>query len=608
MERLVFLLLLIIAYSPPVSALDVSHYYLDIQLDPATQSIEAMASLELEVLDEDFVDGKFPLHFKGMNVEMVGIDGLLVDYEHAGGLLVVGLPEGMGPGAHQLEVNYFGTPEPYVTGWGTWGLIIGEDRAFTVNVVEGARHWFPCNDVLTDKASFEVRVTAPENWEVAAPGELLNIDEGEGVRSFHWLANWALPTYLMHFAAGEYTLIEEEHDGLPYLYYLHPTSWEVAKETLDHAPTAIAMLEERYGDYPFPKVGFDEINLGGAVEHPSCVSIGTQLFAAPEDFADVIAHEMAHSWFQGIVTIADWKDLWLSEGLATYHEALYYGYLNGPESERDYVQSLALSYRTSAEMSEGFFPVHDPEEMWGVTVYRKGALVFHMLRYLVGDEAFLDLLNDYLAAFAGGNASTAAFLKVATGSSGVDLGPFFDEWVYGVGYPQFEVSWQWAAGELAVRVEQVQPEAWATFTSLPLELLASGADGESQRVSLSLTSRVTEVVFDLPFEPLVMAVDPDGWWLLKAGFVDYPETVAEVVELVEGPEPVADVSSLEEVEVLAADDSRQPADAVIEPAPKKSGGGCQSGRGGESAAASLFVLLLFLYGLQRLGHRRDRVS
>ena len=606
MRRLCALLSFMLFAPVPAIALDVSHYYLDLLLHPEAQHIEAMASLDLTVAKEDLVAGKFPLHFVGMTVEMVAVDGLIVDYEHSGGLLTVGLPEGMGPGSHQVEVHYYGTPEPDVTDWGTWGMVFEANRVFTVNVIEGARHWFPCHDVLSDKASFEIRVTVPETWEVAAPGKLLQVDQGNVVRSFHWLSDWPLPTYLMHFAAAPYTVIEEEHDGIPYLYFLHPTEWEVAQATLNHAPTAMAMLQERYGDYPFPKVGFDEINLGGAVEQPSCVSIGTQIFAAPEDFADVVAHEMAHSWFQGLVTIADWKDLWLSEGLATYHEALYYGYLNGPEAEQDYVASLALSYRTNAQAVEGFFPVYDPQQMWGVTVYRKGALVFHMLRYLVGDVSFEALLNDYLAEFGGGNASTADFQQVAAESSGVDLQPFFDEWVYGVGYPQFQVAWRFADGQLDVRVAQAQPDEWATFTSLPLDLLVHGQYGAYQLLSVELTGRVTTTTFELAFEPSELAVDPAGWWLLKSTFVDYPKSPVEFVEVAEGPPLTTDISTVEPVEIVEFVETMGTADAQVESETGRPGGGCNASDRGGWPGMLLAGLLLAFVGLMRQCRHQSR--
>jgi aminopeptidase N len=573
-------------------ALDVSHYLLDLHLDPAAQTIEAMASLDLEVVETDFVEGKFALNFQGLNVEMVAVDGLIVDFEHAGGLLVVGLPEGMGPGTHQVEVNYFGAPQHYVTDWGTWGMVFEEDRVFTVNVIEGAQYWFPCNDTLADKASFEIRVSVFGEWIVAAPGELLSVTEGDVMNVHHWLADWEMPTYLMHFSAAPYELVEEEHDGIPYQYYLYPTSWEVAQETLQHAHQAIAMLEELYGDYPFPKVGFDEINLGGAVEQPSCVSIGTQIFAAPEDFAEVVAHEMAHSWFQGVVTIGDWKDLWLSEGLATYHEVLYFGYLNGPVAEQTYAQSLALSYRNSAEMSEGFFPVYDPEQMWGVTVYRKGALVFHMLRYLVGDEDFFKILQKYLEQFGGSNATTADFQGTAEGNSGLDLQPFFDEWVYGTGYPQLDVAWRFEEGVIDLVVTQTQPEEWSTFTAVPLPLRVVGPPDAELDFQMPLTDRTSEYSLKLPFQPELLLIDPDGWLLMKAQLVDFPVDPVEPTDAVETTvEATADIVAEIAADSAPPSDLRSESDLTPEEVGSGGGGGCSAQT---SASASAWCLLLLI--------------
>jgi aminopeptidase N len=586
------LLALLLLIPSPALALDVSHYLLDIHLDPAAKTIEAMASLDLEVVETDFVAGKFALSFQGLNVEMVAVDGLIVDFEHTGGLLAVALPEGMGPGNHQVEVNYFGTPQPYVTEWGTWGMVFEEDRVFTVNVIEGAQYWFPCNDTLADKASFEIRVSVFGEWIVAAPGELLSVTEGDVMNVHHWLADWEMPTYLMHFSAAPYELVEEEHDGIPYQYFLYPTSWEVAEETLQHAHQAIAMLEELYGDYPFPKVGFDEINLGGAVEQPSCVSIGTQIFAAPEDFAEVVAHEMAHSWFQGVVTIADWKDLWLSEGLATYHEVLYFGYQNGPVAEQTYAQSLALSYRNNAAMGEGFFPLHDPEQMWGVTVYRKGALVFHMLRYLVGDEDFFKILRKYLEQFGGSNATTADFQGTAEGNSGIDLQPFFDEWVYGIGYPQLDVAWRFEQGVIDLVVTQTQPEDWSTFTALPLPLRVVGPPDAELDFQMPLTDRTSEYSLKLPFEPEELLIDPNGWLLMKAQLIDYPaDSVDQPVEGIVEPPPETDVVTVETAEIMAPSDLRTDTDLAAEkPVDSGSSGGCNAT--GSQPMSALFLLLL----------------
>jgi len=564
-------------------------------LYPVAQSIEATASLDLEVVEADLVAGKFALNLNGLDVGTVAVDGLTVEYEHGGGFLNVGLPEGMGPGFHQVEVYYFGVPEPYVTEWGTWGMVFEENRVFTVNVIEGAQYWFPCNDTLTDKASFEIRVSVPGGWVVAAPGELLEVAIGDASDFYHWLADWNLPTYLMHFAAAPYELVEEEHDGIPYQYYLYPTAWEDAQETLQHAPQAIAMLEELYGDYPFPKVAFDEINLGGAVEQPSCVSIGTQIFAAPEDFAEVVVHEMAHSWFQGLVTIGDWKDLWLSEGLATYHEVLYFGYLNGPEAESSYAQSLALSYRTSAEMAEGFFQVYDPEQMWGVTVYRKGALVFHMLRHLVGDESFFAILNDYLIEFDGSNATTADFRSVAESTSGADLQQFFDEWVYGIGYPQIDVAWRFEEGVMDVVVTQTQSEDWATFTAVPLPLRVVGPPDGEVDFQMPLTGRTSEYSIKLPFEPEELLIDPDGWLLLKADIVDFPVDPVEPADLVEPTvESTSDIVTTEPVEVVAPSDLNTGPDFIVEETQDADVRGSCNANPGTPASPWLLLLLPLL--------------
>ncbi|MBM4373120.1 MAG: M1 family metallopeptidase, partial [Deltaproteobacteria bacterium] len=404
LPTLLFLLLL----STPTQALDVTHYDLELGLRADTEVLEGRAVLDLVLDDADAAAAHVELDFVGLEITSVLVQGLpTADWSRDGGLLSLPLPPGSVSGTQvRIEISYTGAPEPYVAPWGTWGVVRSQDRVFTVNVTEGARHWFPCHDRLEDKATVDLAVTVPDPWLVAAAGTLEEQVPLDGGRTrFRWSAAWPIPTYLIHFAAGPYMLTEEEHGGVPFFYWLHPTLYGDAADTFAHAPDALEMLTARYGPYPFPKVGFDEIDLGGAVEHPSCISLGTQLLTPTRSYEEVIAHELAHAWFQGVVTVASWDDVWLSEGMATYHEALYHEHVHGPGTLADYMESLAISYRTLAEMSEGQFPLSAPEVLFGVTTYRKGALVLHALSYLMGRDVFDVFLSDYLEAFAWSSAS-----------------------------------------------------------------------------------------------------------------------------------------------------------------------------------------------------------
>ncbi len=578
----------------PVFALDVTHYRLEIGLQAGDEAITGAATLSV-VLDAGDADA-IELDFVGLEITGLAVGGILeTGWSREGGRLHVPMPAGSAAGdGLEVEIFYEGIPTPYVAPWGSWGLVRSQDRVFTVNVTEGARHWFPCDDRLVDKASVELLVSVPEAWQVAAPGALLAVEpDGAGRIRYHWSASWPLPTYLIHFAAGPYVRTDEEHGGITYQYYLHPTLYADAADTFAHAPAAMEMLVARYGPYPFPKVAFDEIDLGGAVENPSCVSIGTQILVPEQVYEDVIAHEMSHAWFQGVVTVATWDDVWLSEGMATYHEALYHEHVHGPGTLADYTDSLAISYRAVAEMAEGYFPVAQPESLWGVTTYRKGALVLHTLSHVTGREVFDQILLDYLDAYAWGSATTADFQAIAEDTAGLDLGAFFDEWVHGVGYPQFGLAWRPRVdgGRVDVAVEQRQPDDWPLYLSVPLELEFVGLGGESQREVLHLTGRRTTASFEVPFEPEGVTLDPDRWLLKTVEEIPFPEDVVGAEAPPEsGPEP-------------------PPTDVLVGPEapPADRGGGGGSCAAAEATRPGSWALLLLLAMMAPLVLRRPRV-
>ena len=574
----------------PARALDVTHYRLEIDLRADDEALAGAATLDILLDAADVGAGAVPLDFVGLEVTGLFVDGLADEaWSRDGAVLSVPLPPGAAAGdLVQVEVRYEGVPTPYVAPWGTWGVVRSQDRIFTVNVTEGARHWFPCDDRLDDKASVELLVSVPDPWLVAAPGTLLAQEpDGDARTRFHWSADWPLPTYLIHFAAGPYILTTEEHDGVPYQTWLHPTLHEDAADTFAHAPAAMEMLTARYGPYPFPKVGFDEIDLGGAVENPSCISIGTQILVPDQVYEDVIAHELSHTWFQGVVTVASWDDVWLSEGMATYHEALYHEHVHGPGTLAEYTDSLGISYRAMAEMAEGFFPLSKPESLWGVTTYRKGALVLHTLSHLLGREVFDQALVDYLEAFAWGNATTEDFRQVLESTAGRDLDSFFDEWVHGTGYPQFGLGWRHdpGAGTVDVAVDQRQPEDWPIFRSVPLEVELAFSDGGVQREVMELTDRLTIAAFAVPAAPTSVTLDPDHWILKTVDPMDFPNV---------GPEdpPTGDAVGPE---------GPPTGDAAGPGGPPTGSGGCDSGASAPPAGL-LFLLLLAVLVPARLRH------
>jgi aminopeptidase N len=278
------------------------------------------------------------------------------------------------------------------------------------------------------------------------------------------------------------------------------------------------------------------------MEHQTCVSHLWTLVDGTNNYDDILSHELAHQWFGDCVTYGDWRDVWLSEGFATYGEAVFREYKNGIADYHSYVSNSILGRVINAGVTEG---VYDPSFLWGVETYEKGASVLHMLRGILDDDAlFWQVLRDYHANHAYGNAVTTDFLADVAATVGEDMSWFFDPWLYGVGHPVYEYGWSWdplGGGQWQVDVVIRQVQGTGTLFDVPLDFRVQTASGPvdfSERVALQ-EETLSFVVTDVPTG---LVIDPDDWVLdeqqLAPTSVDWsPEAAAAQMLALEAPQP-----------------------------------------------------------------------
>jgi aminopeptidase N len=152
-------------------------------------------------------------------------------------------------------------------------------------------------------------------------------------------------------------------------------------------------------------------------------------------------------------------------------------------------------------------------------IYQKGGWTLHMLRGIVGDEAFWTGIRTYYKRYRDGNASTADFVRVMEEASGKDLGWFFRQWLYRGGSPVVQGTWHYdgAAKQLEIELAQVQPGG-EPFR-LPIEVGLSFSDERRSRVErIELTGRRQTFTIPLDRAPATVALDPNTWTLMKAEF------------------------------------------------------------------------------------------
>ena len=217
------------------------------------------------------------------------------------------------------------------------------------------------------------------------------------------------------------------------------------------------------------------------------------------------------------MTPADWDDLWLSEGFATYFHGLFLEGLGGMDALRDHMARAASTVKEAtakgpkAVVDPG---VAEPSAKLSAFTYQKGAWVLHMLRRTLGDETFFRALRRYYAAHAGATATTEDLRHALEAASGRDLAAFFRQWLYRPGLPELRVEWSWDAATRQAVVTLAQAQGGEPY-SLDLDLLFRAGDLAERR---TITLRQVEESFRLalPFPPEDVEADPDGWLLHTA--------------------------------------------------------------------------------------------
>jgi len=266
----------------------------------------------------------------------------------------------------------------------------------------------------------------------------------------------------------------------------------------------------------------------GGMEHQSLTTITRSWIRGDKSFEDGIAHELSHQWFGDLVTPADWNDIWLNEGFATYNEALWEEHWRGVAARTSRMTAAANTYFVEYLLSR--YPLNQPPEdfIFTPTVYDKGAWILHMLRKQVGDTTFVNVLRHYLNDHAYGNVTSADLESEAESVSGQDLTWFFNQWVYDKGYPVFEYSFDsQREGEPAsagaqgtgpwtvnLHLRQTQASIDAPLFRVPMDIAVVTTAGE-QRFTITSMAASEEFQFTVAAQPVDVKLDPDSWVLKR---------------------------------------------------------------------------------------------
>ncbi|MBT5427516.1 MAG: M1 family metallopeptidase, partial [Bacteroidetes bacterium] len=427
--------------------LDVIHYKFDLKVSENNDSLTGkaiitcrMSAAENQLLFDLISENEG----KGMKVLSVCNKHKQLPFRHENDQIRITVPAySQKDNLVTIQIAYVGIPKD--------GLIIsqtkhGKNSYFGDNWPDRARHWLPCVDHVSDKATVEFIVSAPEQYEVIAVGYRKALYPGENHHNItHYVSSVPLCTKVMVIGIADFSIQTAGFAG-----HIPIESWVYTEDQnngfLDYAPAVdiVDYFSRKIGPFAFEKLAnVQSKTVYGGMENSGAIFYYENSVSGNNRLHSLLAHEIAHQWFGDAVSEADWHHIWLSEGFATYLESVY---MSENYQGRTLSERMARSRnRVTAYYQRNPAPVIDTSivnlrRLLSTNSYQKGAWFLHMLRRDLGESTFWTGMNSYYLKFMNKNALTEDFRHCMEEVSGRNLEQFFNQWLYQAGHPVLKVS------------------------------------------------------------------------------------------------------------------------------------------------------------------------
>lgn len=463
---------------------DLKYERLDLELDPAVYNVSGSATMHF-VPNQNISSIYFDLtdvltvsqvlyHGNSLTFSQLSTKELKINFASA-------LPAST---LDSLTVKYSGAPDTTNTAFST-GTQSGVPVLYTLSEPYGAQDWFPTKQSMNDKIDrFDFKITTPNQYSVAANGTFMSeTTPSSGKKLTFWRTQYPMAAYLVALGITNYTKIFDTMGtpAFPFVNFVYPStaSNSTSMSNITWTKQAMNNFETYFGPYPFrnEKYGHMEFSYPGTcMEHQTMTSMSSwgQI---------TIAHELAHQWFGDKITCGAWNDIWLNEGFATYGEHLtnekllmtnsqFMSYLSG---QKNYITSVSNGSVYVADANLG----NESYIFSGRLSYSKGGYLLRMIKWILGDTAFYQAIKDYNStpALAYNYAKSTDFAAALKNSSGKDFTEFFNDWLYGQGYPTYTIKWKQFSGGIQFTVSQTQSDASVSFFEMPLPIKVTDSGG-----------------------------------------------------------------------------------------------------------------------------------
>ncbi len=502
---------------------DVLAYELDLQLNPERIWIEGTAriririrsdgttSLTLKLAETTTVRGVYSSEFgRLLHLRVVGQNSVIVN-----------LPALLNRNTELwLNVVYAGPVAPQT--FDREAIQIGEPQIAQESVeiplqqrflYSNRSYWYP-QSAVTDYATATIRLTIPTDYDAIATGELVGsaqfVSEPGQRRRKVYVFHALRPVRYLAAIISRFTRLDTSHvdaagSDVSLQIVGTPRAAVRVREMAERTGSVFAFYTNLVGDAPYPSftLAVGESDRPGGHSPPyfailNQVVPGTRFVWRndPVSFenypAFFLAHEVAHQWWGHAVGWKNYHEQWISEGFAQYFAALY------AESDRgdDLLPNLLRQMRHTAIEASDQGPIYlgyrlghiqGDDRIFRALVYNKSAMVLHMLRRLVGDDAFFAGIRDFYATWKFKKAGTDDFQRAMEKAAARDLDRFFAAWIFGSDIPRVKFNYKVSSTEAIVRFEQPGEPV-----DVPVTVTVSYRSGITDNIVVILSEKHTE--------------------------------------------------------------------------------------------------------------------
>jgi aminopeptidase N len=474
---------------------DIESYTVDITLVPEEHRLTGKADIPIKQLDRQTY-AVFDLD-RRLRVEKATVNGAETRFRQfdVDSTVEIDLSGQQFSGNPVLHIEYSGILDPEDDRRDPVLARISEDSAFLLY----AGKWFPTNGVYRDKAQMRLKVTAPASWSLVT--DLAR--SGDGFAS-------AQPSYWGTLVAGKYNTTNSKSEKA-----------DVSIDTLKAPADAVSPMAEAVGkmfDFfsekfgPPPSTNIRIVEVQGA-NWPSQWSVGMLLLPSTgfrKDFdQDALAYSIAHQWFPLKFAVQDpAADAWMVDGMAQFASLLYFEKTLAPVDAQTHIHTAlvkALGYEGNSTIRQAGGLDKETADYRALVQYR-GAYVFRMLQWVIGNENFDKLMARYTAQFESKPASTEAFEKLAAEIAGGNLTYFFDQWLNGSGVPEFKVDYTIFRQKNGYMVQGTVKQDLDLF-KMPVEFQIQ-TDGDPEYARVEVVGESSEMDVKTERKPKAVLIDP----------------------------------------------------------------------------------------------------